>query len=382
MATRFLFDQVVLQPTSLCNLNCSYCYVPHRDEDRRMSPRVTERLAESLWALPKHQNPIYLLWHSGEPLAVGLAHMRALCEPFLGLEAERQIAHRLQTNATLIDAAWCEFFDERRWEIAISLDGPRDLNRHRLDWAGRPSFEKVLRGIERLREVKCDLVVLLVVTEETLGQARDLYEFFAGLGCIRLGVNIEERSGINLGRPMLEDPRVAAFWSDLYEAFAKNPVIEIREFRLFAAWWDAVLGVPPPADEQPTYRTNLLPTIGYDGEVVFLSTEILQTDAGRYGRFEVGNILTESLDDLVKRAKRTPYVRDFLEGVDACKAQCSYYSFCGGGFPANKFSELGTMNATETVGCLNTRRRLYDVLMEKMRGQDRSAAETLLPKRT
>jgi hypothetical protein len=72
------FDQVVLQPTSLCNLNCLYCYVPFRNEDRRMSPAVTERLAESLWALPKHQNPIYILWHFGEPLAVGLQHMRAL----------------------------------------------------------------------------------------------------------------------------------------------------------------------------------------------------------------------------------------------------------------------------------------------------------------
>jgi uncharacterized protein len=381
MATRFLFDQVVLQPTSLCNLNCAYCYVPHRNEDRRMRPEVTVEVAKSLRALPEHAHPIYLLWHSGEPLAVGLPHMRKLCEPFLGLEAEGLIRHRLQTNATLIDPAWCQFFHERRWEIAISLDGPRDANRHRLDWAGGQSFDKVLRGIERLREVDCKLVALLVVTEETLGQARELYEFFAGLGCVRLGVNIEERSGVNSERRLLENPRITDFWSELLGAFEENPSIEIREFRLFALWWDAVNGVPPPPEEQPTYRTNLLPTIGYDGGVVFLSTEILQTDAGQYGRFEVGNILEHSLDELVKRAKRTNYVLDFLRGHDACKAECSYYSFCGGGFPANKFSELGTMDATETVACLNTRRTLYDVLSKKMKAETRSACEVLLPAR-
>ena len=71
MASRFIFNEVVLQPTSLCNLNCSYCYVPHRNEDRRMQPEVTEHLATSLAALPKHKAPIWILWHCGEPLAVG-----------------------------------------------------------------------------------------------------------------------------------------------------------------------------------------------------------------------------------------------------------------------------------------------------------------------
>jgi uncharacterized protein len=113
---------------------------------------------------------------------------------------------------------------------------------------------------------------------------------------------------------------------------------------------------------------------------VFLATELLQCHAGRYGTFDVGNILTDSLDDLVRRAKKTNYVLDFLAGVDACKATCPIYGFCGGGFPTNKFFELGTMTATETLGCVNGRKRLFDVLSAEMGSHGRaSAREQMVP---
>ncbi|MBX3190379.1 MAG: radical SAM protein [Labilithrix sp.] len=373
MAPRFLFNEVVLQPTSLCNLDCSYCYVPHRKEDRRMQPAVTERLAASLAALPKHEHPIYLLWHCGEPLAVGPKHMKALFAPFEELRARGKIAHRLQTNGTLVDRAWCDFFIEHNVEIAVSLDGPPPANKHRLHWNGRESFEKTLRGIERLKEIGCETVLLAVVTEDRLGDAQELYDFFAKIGCVRLGINIEERVGTNLVRPMVRAARVDRFWSELHAAYRKNPVVEVRELALFDDWWRATGGAAPPPEEQITYRSNYLPTVGYDGGVVFLSTELLQCDAGKYGTFEIGNILEDTLDDLVRRAKKTPYVLDFLAGVDACKASCPYYSFCGGGFATNKFFELGTMNGTETRACVNARKRLFDTLAKERAGDMREA---------
>jgi uncharacterized protein len=382
MASRFFFDGVVMQPTSLCNLNCTYCYVPFRDEDRRMQPAVAERLAESLAVLPKHTKPIYLLWHCGEPLSVGVPHMQKLFAPFAELRAKNQIAHRLQTNATLVDSAWCDFFVEHNCEIAISLDGPAAANKHRLTWSGKESFDKTMRGIERLGKIGVGVAILAVVTEDRLEHAAELYEFFAGLGCVRLGINIEERTGTNLLRPMVngvDGAKVKQFWSDLHDAYRKNPVIEIREFRAFADWWDATSGQAPPLAEQPTYRTNYLPTVGYNGDVIFLSTELLQSNPGQYEKFEVGNILTDTLDDLVKRAKKTDYVIDFLAGIDACKAECRYYSFCGGGVASNKFFERASMRVTETQCCLNSRRRLFDVLEAKMIDADASACERLVP---
>ena len=58
MTSRFFFNEVVLQPTSLCNLNCSYCYMyNHVDQSYRGRPKfmsmevfaqLVERIAEHL----------------------------------------------------------------------------------------------------------------------------------------------------------------------------------------------------------------------------------------------------------------------------------------------------------------------------------------------
>ncbi len=374
MGSRFVFNEVVLQATSLCNLNCSYCYVPNRDKDQRMTPAVTEALVRSLENLPKHEHPIWLLWHCGEPMAAGVKHMRALFEPFEELRKKKQVAHRFQTNATLIDKAWCDFLVDYNVEIAVSLDGPPKMNKHRLYWNGKESFDKAIRGIERLREIGCgDPCVIAVITEDRLGDAQEIYDFFVKIGCSGLGINIEESHGANLVRPKVRAERVEKFWRDLYRANKANPKFEIREIGLFEDWYAITKGESPPLEEQPTYRSNYFPTIGHNGDVVFLSTELIDCDAGKYGTFVVGNILDESLDDLVRKMKKTEYVKDFLAGVDACKATCPYYSFCGGGYATNKFFELGTMNGTQTSACTNVRQRLFDALIKEKRREEQEA---------
>jgi len=69
-----------------------------------------------------------VVWHAGEPLTAGRAHLGALMDEFAGVE------HHVQTNATLIDDAWCEFFAARDIRLGISIDGDATATRR----AGRP----------------------------------------------------------------------------------------------------------------------------------------------------------------------------------------------------------------------------------------------------
>lgn len=39
---------LILQPTSLCNLDCTYCYLPARKLKRDMSPAVAEAIAPGI----------------------------------------------------------------------------------------------------------------------------------------------------------------------------------------------------------------------------------------------------------------------------------------------------------------------------------------------
>ena len=75
-----------------------------------------------------------------------------------------RILHTMQTNGTLLDDEWAAFFKEHEFLIGISLDGPRELHDvYRLDKGGRPTFDKVMRGLRLLQKHSVDFNVLTTV---------------------------------------------------------------------------------------------------------------------------------------------------------------------------------------------------------------------------
>src|SRR5262249_45094411 len=92
---------VIMQPTTLCNLDCTYCYLPCRALDRRLRVEVADSVAATVNAWAGLVPRFAVVWHGGEPLAAGRAHLAALMAPFQGVE------HHIQTNATLVDDDWC-----------------------------------------------------------------------------------------------------------------------------------------------------------------------------------------------------------------------------------------------------------------------------------
>jgi uncharacterized protein len=87
---RFASPQtVVVQPTTWCNLDCQYCYLPFRKLRHQMSVEVAAALAESLALSEDSGDPIGIVWHGGEPLTVGPHKFAALLAPFEQLRRAR-----------------------------------------------------------------------------------------------------------------------------------------------------------------------------------------------------------------------------------------------------------------------------------------------------
>jgi uncharacterized protein len=386
--SRFQFREVMLQPTSLCNLDCTYCYLPDREKNQRMVPAAAEAVATMLESLPLRA-PVQVIWHCGEPLACGREHFESLLRPFARLEAEGKVAHALQTNGTLIDDGWCELFARHRMNVSVSLDGPAWANRQRLDLQGQESYAKARRGMDRLMKADYGFTGIAVFTPETVGKVGEVYRFFSEEVAISaLGINIEVKDGVNQHRAVLDAGDIGRFWIDLYEAFRERPTVVIREFEKFAYWYDGRGGALPlvDAEEQrlrPTARAraDLFPTVGWNGDVVFLAPEFLGMPSGRYQSFALGNVCREPLLEIIKRAKKADYVLDFVSGMDECQERCAHYSFCRGGFANNKFFENGTTSGTETAFCRHSRKALVDSLCKVMEaaGASATAAEVLLP---
>lgn len=350
---------VVMQPTTLCNLDCVYCYLPFRAVDRRMPVAVAEAVAGPVnaWAETRRFS---VVWHGGEPLAAGPAHLADLLAPF-----SDRVEHHVQTNATLIDDAWCEFFAEHRIRVSVSVDGPRERNVGRVTRGGRPAYQRIARGIAALRRHGIDFSALCVVSQPTPGRAAELYEYFLELGCPVLGINIEETEGVNTRGNAHPAADVAGFWAELVAAWRRDPRIHLREIEWSLRYVAAVLdGV---GDQLLPRQLDPIPTIGYDGSVVVLSPELAGFSHPRYGDFTSGNVLVTPLPEILATAAQTPWVREFLAGIEACRSTCPYFDFCGGGHAANRYFEHGRFDGTETNHCRNSKIHLLEGVLDHAR---------------
>ena len=147
-------ELLVIQPTPFCNLDCSYCYLPDRANKRKMTLETLEKALNWAFSSGLVRQPFTLLWHAGEPMVLPATFYEQATIVLERCNVDRfEVTQSLQTNATLVNEAWCEFIRRRGVQIGVSVDGPHFLNdRHRVTRQGRGTLENVLRGMKMLRD--------------------------------------------------------------------------------------------------------------------------------------------------------------------------------------------------------------------------------------
>jgi uncharacterized protein len=108
--------------------------------------------------------------------------------------------------------------------------------------------------------------------------------------------------------------------------------------------------------------------VAHDGSVVLLSPELAGFTDRRYGDFSSGNVLRTPLPQIIAEAAGTGWIGEFLDGVEACRASCPYFGFCGGAHAANRYFEHGRFDGTETNHCRNSKMRLLEGVLQHARG--------------
>jgi uncharacterized protein len=297
-----------------------------------------------------------MVWHAGEPMTVPRRWYEAAFE-IIGRHAGAcAVTHHFQTNAVLIDPAWCDFFARHHVRVGVSIDGPAGLHdRHRRTRDGRGTHAHVMRGITQLREAGLPFHTICVVTREAFDQPDALYDFFAALGTLEVGFNIEEIEAEHAQSSLQADGAVTAvrhFWQRLVERQAAEPGrLRIRELAMVLG------GLRDPAfgkrHGNSQNQAGRILSVAYDGDFCFWSPELLGALHAQRGRITLGNLAADGLDlaCLGQSSELQRWQAEIDKGVQACEASCAYYRLCLGGAPANKLAELGTMAGTETLAC-------------------------------
>ncbi|MFJ2744821.1 cyclophane-forming radical SAM peptide maturase AmcB [Streptomyces sp. NPDC087440] len=359
---RFAAPQtVVVQPTTWCNLDCRYCYLPFRKLKHQMPVEVSVALATAVAQFEESGQPIGIVWHGGEPLAVGPNKFAALLVPFEPLRRAGRVQHYVQTNATLITDTWCDVLAAYDVCVGVSIDGPAAANAERVDLRGKPAFERILHGISRLRARGIPYSIISVVGAAGIDVPEELLDFLAPLGSHSVGFNLEEIEGANTDRQPPTADQAEDFWRRTLTWIREHPdAPTVREVARLAEYLQLIRS--GQRAEWDRRRLDPIPTISYKGDVVLLSPELADTTAPAYKDFVAGNILDRSLTTILRQAHRLRYVRDFLTGLDRCEAECEFFDFCRGAQAANRYFENGSLTSTETNYCRVSRQALVTAL--------------------
>ncbi|MFJ9949465.1 cyclophane-forming radical SAM peptide maturase AmcB [Kitasatospora sp. NPDC091207] len=354
---------LVVQPDGYCNVGCDYCYLPEKGRRTPMPLRVAEAVARSAAQFATPAAPVDLVWHAGEPLTVGVRRFTELAEPFESLRRAGALHHYVQTNGTLISDRWCEFFAEREVRVGVSVDGPAGCNTARVDRRGRPIFDRIIKGILRLRRHGIGFSVIAVVTAESIGRPEELLEFFDSLGCHTVGFNIEESEGVSTDRltPSFED--ATEFWRRTIAWTRRHPGLKVREIDRLGGYLRSLR----MGNGSRAVLIDPIPTVSSAGDVVLLSPELAGITAPAYRNFRAGNVLDHTIGEMLAAAHRLRYVDEFLTGLDACEATCEFFGFCRGAQAGNRYFENGSFDTTETSYCRVSRQALLVALSDTVR---------------
>lgn len=175
-----------------CNLCCKYCYRENSDKTHKVQDidvRVVERALDGIFRYKVALNEkigintapsLYFIWHGGEPTIAGKEKFQEILEIQDRYRNEGYvIKNGIQTNGTLIDDDFAELFKREKFEVGISIDGPKAIQDiHRVFRNGKSSFEDTVKGIKILNEKNITWSAISVINREYIGFEKEIFDFF------------------------------------------------------------------------------------------------------------------------------------------------------------------------------------------------------------
>ncbi|MDH5581310.1 MAG: radical SAM protein [Bdellovibrionales bacterium] len=153
---------IVWSLTNACNLDCSYCGLPHL----RLKELEGEDLFRYLDTTIDHGLKVISLT-GGEPMVHKDFH------EFVLRARSRNVLLSLNTNGILVKKN-IDFIKQNFFRVCLSLDGPPEMNDR---YRGKNSAKHVLNAILLLKEYKIETNITSVITKSSFDKVEEIVEF-------------------------------------------------------------------------------------------------------------------------------------------------------------------------------------------------------------
>src|SRR5438552_16228423 len=130
-----------------------------------------------------------------------------------------------------------------------------------------------------------------------LDRADELYSFFANCGASSVGFNVDEIEGANSSSSMDSTgyfERLSTFWESLFRIHFSRHSFYLREADDFVAF----LRYGSLGETSSLVRPFQYITVAIDGSITTFSPELLGQKDRRFGTFAIGNITSDSLEEI------------------------------------------------------------------------------------
>lgn len=326
---------LMLKPVgSRCNLNCSYCYyLKQSTVSSVMDPELLKKAIYETITL-NNTPEISFCWHGGEPLLAGLNFFEkavllqneAVSKKMSEGHKRPLIINTIQTNGTLINKQWCDFFRENNFLVGLSLDGPKDIhNRFRVNKSGVPLYDLVIDGLVLLKENDVEFNILCTVNSLSKGRGKEVYNFLKSKGVKFMQflpvVDVDNEWGI-------EPEDYGQFMCDIFDEWWRCEDAGNYYVQLFDITLANYLGVP-------CGLCQFSPVCG-DVPVIESNGDLFCCDHFVNSSHFLGNLNDISLDRAVFSEKIAAFGADKSAALPVRCKLCKYKTLCNGGCPEHR----------------------------------------------
>ena len=345
---------VMLKPAGAhCNLACKYCYYLEKNNlyqnshRHLMSDETLEQFTRE-YIEAQTMPQVLFTWHGGEPLMRSIDFYKKALALQKKYAHGKQIDNVIQTNGTLLTDEWCEFFAQNHWLVGISIDGPQEYHDHyRVTPAGKPSWEKVMQGIQLLKKHRVEWNAMAVVNAYNAEHPLEFYHFFRDNGCQYLQFTpiVERLTEHEDGRTLasladdreipLADASVTPqqwgnFLCTIFDDWVRHDVgktfVEIFDCTL-ANWMGVLPGICAYSKE-----------CGHAG-VMEHNGDVYSCDHFVFPEYKLGNIREQSLIDMLYGEKQQVFSRLKHTSLPRQCKECDMEFACHGECPKNRFEK-------------------------------------------
>jgi uncharacterized protein len=337
----------------ICNLDCKYCFYLEKEklypETRgwAMAPDILERyVRQYIEAQPFDE--VHFAWQGGEPTLLGVEFFRQIVALQQKYTGGKTIHNALQTNGTVIDDEWARFLAENRFLVGISIDGPRELHDfYRVDKGGAPTFDRVMRGLNKLKEHGVEFNTLTVVNRQNSQFPLEVYRFLkeAGSGFMQFIPVVERETpspkadGLVLIKPRFDGPAEVTDWSVEPLAYGRFLAAIFDEWvkqdvaRIFVQQFDVAL------ESWMGMEASLCVFRKTCGSALAMehAGDLYSCDHYVYPENRLGNIMEQTLAQMAGSAQQKKFGQDKLDSLPRMCRECDVRFACNGECPKHRF---------------------------------------------